>query len=89
MGFLRKNWKLIFGVLVSVFFIWFAVRKMELDKVVFYLRNADYRWILPGVAIYFLAVLARTWRWHYLLRPIKAVPLVRLFPDHLHRLFRQ
>jgi uncharacterized protein (TIRG00374 family) len=80
MTFLRKNWKLLFGILVSVFFIWFAVRKMELDKVVFYLREADYRWIVPGVAIYFLAVLARTWRWHYLLRPLKPVPLIRLFP---------
>jgi uncharacterized protein (TIRG00374 family) len=80
MRFLRKNWKLLFGLLVSVFFIWFAVRKMELDKVAFYLREADYRWIIPGVVIYFLAVLARTWRWHYLLRPLKAIPLVRLFP---------
>ncbi len=80
MAFLRKNWKLIFGILVSVFFIWFAVRKMELDKVAFYLRTADYVWIIPGVIVYFLAVLARTWRWHYLLRPLKPVPLIRLFP---------
>lgn len=80
MNFLRKNWKLIFGVLVSVFFVWFAVRKMELDKVAFYLRTAVYWWIIPGIAIYFLAVLARTWRWHYLLRPIKSIPLIRLFP---------
>ena len=26
------------------------------------------------------AVWARTWRWHYLLRPLKRVPLGRLFP---------
>ena len=80
MRFLRKNWKLLFGVLVSAFFIWFALRKMELDKVGYYLETADYRWIIPGVVIYFVAVLARTWRWHYLLRPLKSIPLVRLFP---------
>jgi len=34
----------------------------------------------PGILVYFLAVLARTWRWHYLLRPLKPVPLIRLFP---------
>jgi uncharacterized protein (TIRG00374 family) len=32
------------------------------------------------VAVYFLAVWARTWRWHYLLWPLKAIPLGRLFP---------
>jgi hypothetical protein len=32
------------------------------------------------VAIYFFGVWARTWRWHYMLRAIKPIPLVRLFP---------
>jgi uncharacterized protein (TIRG00374 family) len=32
------------------------------------------------VVVYFFGVWARTWRWHYMLRPIKAVSLVRLFP---------
>jgi glycosyltransferase 2 family protein len=80
MAFLRRNWKLLFGILVSVFFVWFALRKMELDQVAGYLRSADYWWIIPGVIVYFFAVLARTWRWHYLLRPLKPVPLIRLFP---------
>ncbi|MCU0507210.1 MAG: flippase-like domain-containing protein [Anaerolineae bacterium] len=80
MGFLRKNWKILLGVLISFFFIWIALRGLELDKVGEYLRTADYRWLIPGVAVYFLAVWARTWRWHYLLRPIKEVPLRDLFP---------
>ena len=32
------------------------------------------------MAVYFVAVWARTWRWHYLLRPIKVIPLDELFP---------
>jgi len=32
------------------------------------------------VAIYFLAVGARAWRWHYLLRPLKVVPTKKMFP---------
>jgi uncharacterized protein (TIRG00374 family) len=32
------------------------------------------------VLVYFGAVWARTWRWHYLLRSVKVVPLRRLFP---------
>jgi hypothetical protein len=70
----------VFGILVSALFVWVALRGLELDKLGQYLRYADYRWILPGVAIYFCAVWARTWRWHYLLRPVKVIPPVRLFP---------
>jgi len=80
MALLRKNWKILFGILVSVFFIWLALRGLELDKVGQYLSSADYRWIIPGVLVYFVAVWARTWRWHYLLRPLKAISLGRLFP---------
>ena len=42
--------------------------------------QADYPWLIPGVAVYFMGVWARSWRWHYLLRPIKVVPVGQLFP---------
>jgi len=32
------------------------------------------------VAVYFFGVWARTWRWHYMLRPVQKVSLKRLFP---------
>lgn len=44
------------------------------------LRGARYAWLIPGVAAYFVAVWARAWRWHYLLRPLKPVPLRVAFP---------
>ncbi len=78
--FLCKRWKILFGVLVSVVFLWLALQGLEIDDALAALRGANYWWIVPGVAVYFVAVWARTWRWHYLLRPIKAVPLRRLFP---------
>jgi uncharacterized protein (TIRG00374 family) len=77
---LKRRWQILLGVAISVFFIWLALRGLELSRVIGYLRTANYWWILPGVAIYFVAVWARTWRWHYLLRPVKSIPLVRLFP---------
>src|SRR6266851_7583401 len=36
--------------------------------------------VFPGVAIYFVAVWARAWRWHYLLRPLKPISTRRMFP---------
>jgi uncharacterized protein (TIRG00374 family) len=77
---LKKRWQIGLGIMVSLVFVWVALRGLELDKVGQYLRSADYRWIIPGVLVYFVAVWARTWRWHYLLRPVKVVPLIRLFP---------
>jgi uncharacterized protein (TIRG00374 family) len=42
--------------------------------------HANYWWIIPGVAVYFVAVWARAWRWHYLLRPIKLIRTRVMFP---------
>ena len=33
-------------------------------------RHANYWWLIPGIAVYFGAVWARTWRWDYMLRPL-------------------
>jgi uncharacterized protein (TIRG00374 family) len=77
---LKRRWQILLGVAVSVFFVWLALRGLELSQVWGYLRTANYWWIVPGIAIYFVAVWARTWRWHYLLRPVKTIPLHRLFP---------
>jgi uncharacterized protein (TIRG00374 family) len=77
---LKRRWQILVGVAMSVFFLWLALRGLELRRVYSYLLSANYWWILPGIVIYFVAVWARTWRWHYLLRPVKSVPVIRLFP---------
>ena len=75
-----RNLRLVIGVLISAVFIWLALRGLHLPDVWVSLRSADYVWLLPSIAVYFLAVWARTWRWDYLLRPMKQIPLRRLFP---------
>ncbi|MBI3362991.1 MAG: flippase-like domain-containing protein, partial [Chloroflexi bacterium] len=44
------------------------------------LQGANYWWLIPGIAIYFLGVWARAWRWHYLLRPLKKISTRAMFP---------
>jgi uncharacterized protein (TIRG00374 family) len=75
-----KRWQFWLGVVISAVFLYLALRGLELDKAWLAMRTANYWWIIPGVLVYFFGVWARTWRWHYMLRPIKAVSLVRLFP---------
>jgi glycosyltransferase 2 family protein len=79
-AFIRRQWKILFGIVISIVFIYLAVRGLDLEKVGHYLRQANYWWIVPGVLVYFVGIWVRTWRWHYLLRPVKVIPLYRLFP---------
>lgn len=76
-----KRWiALAVGIIVSVVFLVIGLQGLNLSDVVSTIAHANFLWILPGIAVYFLAVWGRTWRWHYLLRPMKEIPLRRLFP---------
>jgi glycosyltransferase 2 family protein len=75
-----KKWQFWVGVVISAVFIWLAVRHLNLTEFWKAITHADYWWILPGVAVYFVAVWARAWRWHYLLKPIKSIKTKVMFP---------
>ncbi len=75
-----KRWHFWVGVLISVVFIWLALRGLRLSEFWQAIVHANYWWILPGIALYFVAVWARAWRWHYLLRPVKKIPTGTMFP---------
>ena len=75
-----KRWRFWIGVVISAVFLWWALRGLQLSEVWADMRAANYGWLIPSVAVYFMAVWARTWRWDYMLRPLKHIPLRRLFP---------
>ncbi len=75
-----KRWHFWVGVVVSLVFIYIALRGLHLDDLGQAMRQANYWWLIPGVAVYFLGVWVRAWRWHYLLRPVKSVPTRVMFP---------
>lgn len=77
---LVKRWQFWLGVAISVFFLWLVVKDLDLASFWIEVQTANYWWLLPGVAVYFLAVGARAWRWHYLLRPLKAISTRTMFP---------
>ena len=75
-----KNWKFWFGVLISAVFLYFTLRGLKFGEFWEVIKTANYIWLLPGIAVYFLGVWVRAWRWHYLLRPLKKIPTVTMFP---------
>ena len=75
-----KRWQFWLGIAISLFLMWWVLRGFKLADAWEAVQQANYLWIIPGVVVYFGAVWARTWRWHYLLRPLKRVSLGKLFP---------
>jgi glycosyltransferase 2 family protein len=75
-----KRWQFWLGIGISLIFLYVALRGLHIADVWQVLKTANYWWVIPGVAVYFLGVWARAWRWRYLLRPIKLIATRDLFP---------
>jgi uncharacterized protein (TIRG00374 family) len=77
---LEKHWKFWLGIAISSVFLYLAVRGLKWDEFWVSIKTANYLWIIPGIAIYFVGVWIRAWRWHYLLRPLKPISTNKMFP---------
>ncbi|MDL1912343.1 flippase-like domain-containing protein [Chloroflexi bacterium CFX6] len=75
-----KKWQFWLGALISILFIWLALRGLHLEEFWEAVKDANYIWLLPGIGVYFIGVWVRAWRWHYLLGPIKKIPTKTMFP---------
>ncbi len=75
-----KRWQFWLGLLISGLFLYLVLRKIDYFQLWQVLKAANYWWLIPGVAVYFVALWVRSWRWHYLLRPLKAIPTRTMFP---------
>ena len=76
----RQYVKLAAGILISIGLLWWAGRGLDFASMFTQLKNAQYGWILPLLIVRFFTFWARSWRWAYLLRPIKPLSSLRLFP---------
>ena len=75
-----KRWLFWVGLLISVVFLYLAFRKIDFRDLWSTLVSVQYWWLIPGLGIYFVGVLVRTWRWQFLLAPLKKVSIKTLFP---------
>jgi len=58
---------------LGVYLVWYFFDRMTLsDKEIFFkaIREADYTWIVISMALSFLALLSRAYRWKYVLEPM-------------------
>ena len=75
-----KKWQFWLGVVISAGFLFWAFSKLDWGDFWVAIKDANYWWLIPGIAVYFVAVWIRAWRWHYLLGPIKKIPTKVMFP---------
>jgi len=77
----KKWFNLTIGIIVSVIFIYLSFRRVHIGEIVYSLKNADYIWIFPNMAVVILAMIIRSIRWKYLLANIRQFRMGRLFPS--------
>jgi uncharacterized protein (TIRG00374 family) len=76
-----KRWQFWVGLVISLLFLFLYVfPKQDWAKLWDSLRSAQYLWLIPAIATYFIGVWFRAERLHYMMRPIKQVPARTLFP---------
>ncbi len=67
---MKGNWKTALGIALSLFFIFLAFRQVDIGQMLQALREADYWYLLPVLALVALGLLLRSLRWRILLAPI-------------------
>ncbi|MBI5029461.1 MAG: flippase-like domain-containing protein [Chloroflexi bacterium] len=67
------------GLVISLVLLVFVFYQTDPGKIVQSLQQAQYFYLIPGLALYFVGVAIRAVRWHFLLRSIKPIPNGNLF----------
>lgn len=75
----KRYWRTLFGVAVSIFFLYLAVRKVDFQAVGEAFREANYLYAIPNVVVILFVMWLRALRWRYLLQPVKPLSAGRLF----------
>ena len=81
---ITSKWHLWLGIAVSVvmllFLAWQVYRFEDPSGLIEELAGANYLFLIPAVAVYFVGVWFRALRWQFLLNPLRYFPVKRLYP---------
>ena len=80
MTYFLGNWRFWAGVLVSVATLALLMLLVDRRELWEALRTANYLYLAPGIALYFIGQWFRALRWQYLLSPIAGISAGRLYP---------
>jgi uncharacterized protein (TIRG00374 family) len=66
------------GIAISILFIGLLYWKINLGSLLASLRQANYWWLIPNIAMVMFAMPQRAYRWKFMIRPVKEVPFHKL-----------
>lgn len=65
-----KALKITLPLLLGVFLVWYSFQKVSFSQLIIYFENAEYGWIVLGMALGFLSYMSRAYRWLFVLEPL-------------------
>lgn len=68
------------GLGITIVFLYLVFRQVNIQELTTALASADYRWLLPALAVYLTGYWLRAIRWAYLMNAVKPLSWQRLFP---------
>lgn len=71
--------KAIIGGLVSVFFLYLALRKVDYSELWTTIQHAHWWYLIPNLVLVVGVMFIRAWRWRLILRPVGDVPYARVY----------
>lgn len=76
-----KRWLMMaLGLIFSAFFVWLGFKDLKIRELFDIIRTLDAVWLIVAAVVYQIAAYVITWRWYFLLRPVKDVHANVLFP---------
>ena len=81
-----KYGRILGGILLTVFFLWLALRNVDIHAVRDALRHASYGYLIPAALCGALGYCLRTWRWQQILLEDQSDPVRATLPDPDDRL---
>ncbi len=67
------------GLVISLIFLYLAIRKVDFAQLWGALKDADYFWVFPNMAVMMFSYWLRAYRWKFMVNPIKKLSMHRLF----------
>lgn len=75
-----KSWRTVFGLGISLVFLYIAFRGQDFDQIRDALSKVNYFALVPALLLYFAGVWVRAIRWSVLLRPVTPASARQVFP---------
>jgi len=76
-----KRWMFWLGICISAFFLYIALRGLDLSALWASIKTIQTIWLVPGILFYFLGVFLRSQRWSILLKGKYSPKPSQLFPS--------